>query len=84
MFFTRIGTLLAYIGFGLGIIRTALGFSIALGTENMDSNIAAAQRYLAASNTGEAINEGLTYIIVSVALGILCEISRSRKADASE
>ncbi len=78
MFFTRIGLLFAYLGFGWGILRVGLGFFGAYGTESMADNIAFANRYLAASSTGEALNEGFLYIGVSVALGILCEISRSR------
>jgi len=79
MFFTRIGTFLAYLGFGLGVIRTCIGFYIAISTENMDSNALLAERYFAASNSGEVINKGVTYIGVAVVLGILCEISKSRK-----
>ena len=78
MFFTRIGLLFAYLGFGIGVIRVGLGFFGAYGTESMIDNIAFAKRYLAASNTGEAINSGFLFIGVSVALGVLCEISKSR------
>lgn len=79
MFFTRIGTFLAYLVFGLGVIRTCIGFYIAISAENMDSNVFLAERYFAASNSGEVINTGVNYIGVAVFLGILCEISKSRK-----
>ena len=79
MFFTKIGKILAYIGFGLGFLRVATGYWIAFGATNANENLAAARRYLAASGTGEAINEGYIYMLVSVALGILCEISSNQK-----
>ena len=84
MFFTRIGTLFAYIGFGVGILRVASGFLIAQGTFGTESNIAAAKRYFGTSTTGEAIDGGLIVIALSVALGILCEISRSCKSHTSD
>lgn len=77
MFFTAVGKILAYLGFGFGVLRVGLGFQIASQSPDMEANVAAAREYLAAANTGEAINEGFTYILVSVALGILCEISRN-------
>ena len=75
---------LAYLGFGLGVIRTGLGFFFAITTDTFEANVAAARRYLAAADTGEAINSGFIYILASVALGILCEISRNRKAATGE
>lgn len=75
MFFTRIGKVIAYLIFWLGIIRVGMGFSGAYGAADMESNRIFASRYLAASTTGEAINEGIMYILLAVALGVLCEIS---------
>ena len=80
MFFTKIGTLLAYIGMVLGVLRVASGIFIASGALSNEINISAAKRYLGTSTTGEAIDGGLVLIALSVALGILCEISRSCKA----
>lgn len=79
MFFTKVGKVLAYIIFALGVLRVALGLLIAFGAHSMTDNAAAARQYLGASNTGEAINEGTIYILVAVALGILCEISLNRR-----
>lgn len=78
MFFTRVGTIIAYIGFGLGIIRTAMGFYIPQMADSMSSNTAGAQRYLGSKSPGEVIDQGIVWILVAVALGTLCEISRSR------
>lgn len=77
MFFTRIGMIIAYVGFAVGALRLAAGLLIAFGTENIETNIAVARRYLNAENSGEAIDGGMYCIVISVALGILCEIRKS-------
>lgn len=79
MFFTKIGSIIAYIGFGIGALQTAFGFLVALTIEDMEANIAISKRYFGASNSGEVIEKGLPIILFSVALGILCEISKSGK-----
>lgn len=83
MFFTKVGKVLAYIIFALGVLRVALGLLIAFGAHSMSDNAAAARQYLGASNTGEAINEATIYILVAVALGVLCEISSNRRKCAA-
>lgn len=65
--------------FWLGLVRVALGALLAFGSENMEQNRQVARHILAASTTGEAINEGMLYMLVGVALGVLCEISRRQK-----
>ncbi len=77
MLFTRLGTVLAYLGLVGGVAQYALSVYLALTTPDMDANRAASRRYLSAATTGEAINESVTLILGSVALGILCEISRN-------
>lgn len=79
MFFTRTGKVIAHIVFWLGALRLGLGAFGAFATANMENNRAFAGRYLAAETTGEAINEAMIYILVAVALGILSEISASRR-----
>ena len=79
MMFTRLGTIIAYIGLGLGILRVAMGFFIAAMFDDAASYAAASRRYLGSASTGEAIDSGVFYIVVSIALGVLCEISKSRK-----
>jgi len=83
MFFTRLGTLIAYIGLVMGILRAAMGINILLMFDDITSYTAATKRYLGSTSPGEAIDKGAVCILVSVALGILCEISKSRKVDAS-
>lgn len=82
MIFTRLGTIIAYVGLGLGILRVAMGFFIATVFNDADSYVAASKRYLGSASTGEAIDSGVFYIVVSVALGVVCEISKSRKTGA--
>jgi len=78
MFFTRIGKFVAHLIFWFGLLRVAMGAFVALGTADMASNRAFADRYLAAATSGEAINDGMIYILLALALGVLCEISSKR------
>lgn len=78
MFFTRIGKVIAHLIFWLGLLRVAMGFFVAFGTADMETNRAAASHYLAAASSGEAITEGMMYILLAVGLGVLCEISSRR------
>jgi hypothetical protein len=78
MFFTRIGKVIAHLIFWLASIQVAIAFTGAFGTADMESNRAFASRYLSSATTGEAINKGMMYILLAVALGVLCEISSKR------
>lgn len=78
MFFTRIGKIIAHLGFWIGILRIAMALSVATSTKDMETNAMLSRRYLAAATSGEAINEATIYILVAVALGVLCEISSKR------
>jgi hypothetical protein len=80
MFFTKIGTTLAYIGFVLGVLRLGFGAYVAFGSADMASNSAASQRYLDSFNSGQAMDKGMVMILIAVAFGILCEISRNQVA----
>lgn len=75
MFFTRIGKAIAHLIFWFSTFRVALGLVGAYLSPDQESNRAFAGRYLAAATTGEAINQGLTYILFALALGVLTEIS---------
>lgn len=82
MFFTTIGRVLAHLGFWLGTLRVGMGLFLAFGTPDMENNRAAAQRYLGTATSVEAINEGMVAILVSVALGVLCDISARKNNKA--
>ena len=75
MFFVWTGRVIAHLMFRLGLLRVGMGFLVASGTADMESNQAAARRYLAAATSGEAINEGMMYIVFGVSLGVLCQIA---------
>ncbi len=78
MFFTRIGRILAHLIFWSSALRLAIAFGIAFLTPDMESNTFASRRYLAAATSGEAINEAVIYLLLGIALGVLCEISSKR------
>ena len=76
MFFTRIGLALAYIGFVTTSFRLGLGYYLALTVDDTDARTAAARRYLGTADTGEAIDRAIITLLICIALGVLCEISR--------
>jgi len=78
MFFTRIGKVIAHLMFWASAIHIAIAFAGAFGTADIASNRAFASRYLLAATTGEAISKAELYILLAVALGVLCEISAKR------
>jgi hypothetical protein len=78
MFFTRIGKVIAHLMFWSSVIHISIAFAGAFSTANMESNRAFASRYLSATTTGEAINKAELYILLAIALGVLCEISSKK------
>lgn len=74
MFFIKFGKFAAHLIFWLALAQLAFAYFIAFGTDDMEANRAAAQRYLSASTTGEAINEAQRYVLVGLVLGIFAEI----------
>jgi hypothetical protein len=74
MIFIKIGKFAAHFIFWASLVQLALAFVIAFGAENMEANRAAAQRYLSANTTGEAIDEALRYVLIGLVLGIFAEI----------
>ncbi len=41
-----------------------------------EDNFAASQRYLATSNSGEAVNQGMIILVVGVVIGLLVKIAK--------
>lgn len=74
MIYIKIGKFAAHFIFWLALAQLALAFFIAFETDNMEANRAAAQRYLSASTTGEAINIAQRFMLVGLILGIFAEI----------
>lgn len=83
MFFSLIGSLLAWLGFALGVMY--LGAGIYLGsTLPMDDPTAVAElqafyerRY--AATTGEMVDRGILIVLGSIVLGMLAKITRRRR-----
>lgn len=78
MFFTRVGKILAHIGFWLGLLRVGMGFLVASGALTFATGAdpcEAERRYLGTETSGQTIDQGVAMIVVAVALGVLCEIS---------
>lgn len=80
MFFTKIGRVIAHVGFWVGIFHVLAGLFIAFNSPDMASNRIAAQSMFGEENSGEVIDQAITYLLAAIALGILCEIS-SRTAE---
>jgi hypothetical protein len=68
--FTKLAFVLAYLIATLGVFRIIIGFSV-VGAPD------AAARYLGTTDTGLAIDRGIYYVLIAVALGVIAEISRS-------
>lgn len=76
MFFTRLGTIVAWLALILGALRFGIGFYVGSIDESQARAIAQA-RYLFSTSPGTAINQGSVLIAVAIAMGILVEISRA-------
>lgn len=72
MFFTTAGRVIAWFLVVTGALRVAMGLSIAfIESQSMSP------RYFGTRSTGEAIEGGLFWLMIGVALGIASEISRA-------
>lgn len=71
-----LGSIIAWALTLFGALKVALGFFFAANTVTLEDNAAAAERYLAAANTGEAINEGIMMFIIGVVIGLLVKIAK--------
>lgn len=74
--FTKLALILAYLISILAIFRIVVGFGT-VGSPEL------ASRYLGTTNTGEAIDRGIYYLIFAIGLGAVAEISRSLKKIAA-
>lgn len=72
MFFTKAGRIVAWLAFGLGVIRFVMGYAVALSGDQ-----SLAPEYLGTKTSGQAIDQGQWAILLGIGLGILTEISRS-------
>ena len=75
----KLGTIVAWLMIVSGTVKTAMGYFVAFNFDQ-EQNAAAARRYLAAANSGEAINEGMIIFVAGVAVGLLAKIAKKRSA----
>jgi len=76
MFFTKVGRLIAYASFGIGLLGIAMGIGVAVMADDMQANELLSRRYLGSVASGEFINEGIFRVLVGVAFGIATEIGQ--------
>ncbi len=79
MIFIRIGTFIAWALLTLGSLRVAMGLIVATTFDTPESMHAASLRYLATSNSGEAIDKGLWTLMAGVVLGLLTELAKNTR-----
>ncbi|BCG85136.1 hypothetical protein MesoLj113c_12460 [Mesorhizobium sp. 113-3-9] len=72
MIFTKLGLAIAWLLVVVSGLRVVAAFAIAYTTGQ-----ATAPRYFGSKTTGEVIDQGLIYLLIGVAVGIVAEISRS-------
>lgn len=77
MFFTRLGTIAAWLAFLMAAFRIGMASFIVFGLEATEDKAFWASRYLGSKNTGEVIDQALVVAACAIALGILVEISRA-------
>ncbi len=73
----KLGAILAWILVFVGGLRTAMGFYVGFAF-TAEQNTFAARRYLGTVNSGEAINQGMIFLVVGVVLGVLVKIARNK------
>lgn len=56
-----------------------MGVFIAVSFETQESMVAASRRYLATESSGDAIDQGLLLLAISVVLGFLTSLMSKRK-----
>ncbi|MFD1942732.1 hypothetical protein [Paradevosia shaoguanensis] len=76
MFFTRLGTVAAWIALIMAASRTGIALYIIFGISNAEEARAWAARYLGQS-PAQALDQALIVAACAIALGVLVEISRA-------
>jgi hypothetical protein len=77
MFFTKFGAIIAGLTVVCSLFQIVVGFAVAIfGSPEMAAGI------LGGRTTGRAINQGMLWLVVGLALGMLAEISRSVAASS--
>lgn len=80
MFFTRVGTVIAWLTFVAGIYNYGVAaFVVWLSGSDLKANASLSARYLGTEYTGVAFDRGVRYFLIAIGIGIAAEISRSIK-----
>jgi hypothetical protein len=77
MFFTRIGTIVAWLLFVVAGFRAGMAFYISVFVADPKEAEVWAARYLTASDPDRSFSQALPVLGFAVAVGILAEISRA-------
>ncbi|WP_424982166.1 hypothetical protein [Maritalea sp. S77] len=56
-----------------------MGFYVATAYNTQESMIAASERYLSTSNSGEAINQGMLLVMAGMVPGLLAKIAKNMR-----
>ena len=79
MFFIKLGTVLAWLCTLGGLARLALAYWVATTFESQEAMAAASRRYLAAANSGEAIDRAMYTIVFGIVLGVVVQIAKNTR-----
>lgn len=71
MFFTRIGTIIAHLAFWVGLLGFATALLLIFGPEFQTDD-----GQIVFKNLGKKLDSGAKFIVIGVALGVMCEISK--------
>ena len=77
MSFTNLARVIAVLALVLGVLRVLMGLSVATGLVIEPEP----GRYLGSDSSGQAVDEGIYYIVVAALLGMVAEISRAVSRD---
>ena len=79
MIFVWIGRLFASALILFGLLRIAMGYYVASGFPDQHDYEAASRRYLGSGTSGEAIDQGLTYLALGLAAAFLVRLIAKRR-----
>ncbi|SNY91434.1 hypothetical protein SAMN04515647_1654 [Cohaesibacter sp. ES.047] len=83
MFFARIGSVLAWIGFVIGMLSLGMGFwlgsKLPIDDPQALAQIQAFYDHRYGATTGEMVTRGFYMVLGSVVLGILAKIARRQR-----
>ncbi|WP_170482592.1 hypothetical protein [Ruegeria arenilitoris] len=76
----RLGSIIAWVAVIFGFLIIGTGFFVALQFPGVKENLAASARYLATTNSGDAIDQGIIVLIVGFVIGIFVKIAKRHDA----